>query len=133
MTIQSQALQQVAHPYHAHYGLLSAARWTRSRRQKTLAREWQAPQHLGAINSGPRRRNALRVRLLSEAVVEEIDDAEGGMAACLGQQAGAEAEAEVAALAAGALPRGSERIAEVPGLSLLRVCVRACMHACMHA
>ena len=80
---------------------------------------------------------ALRVRLLSEAVVEELDDAEGGMAACIGQQAEAEVAVAVAALAAGALPRGSERIAVVPGLSLLRVCVcacvRACVRACMHA
>ena len=80
---------------------------------------------------------ALRVRLLSEAVVEELDDAEGGMAACIGQQAEAEVAVAVAALAAGALPRGSERIAVVPGLSLLRVCVcacvRGCVRACMHA
>ena len=68
---------------------------------------------------------ALRVRLLSEAVVEELDDAEGGMAACLGQQA----EVEVEALPAGALPRGSESIAEVHVLSLLRECVRACVRA----
>ena len=59
---------------------------------------------------------ALRVRLLSEAVVEELDDAEEGMAACLGQQAEARAED----LLPDALRCGSETMAEVPAESLFR-------------